>query len=98
MDAIVYQDPNDRKRNRGFCFLEYETHKAASAAKRKLISNRIKVWGVEVLADWAEPLEEPDEETMAKVKVRKLLIILIISFTYGPFYPCLGPVRSQPVP
>ena len=66
---IVYNVPNDRKRNRGFCFLEYDTHKNASHAKRKLMSACFKVWGAEILVDWAEPLEEPNEETMSKVKV-----------------------------
>ena len=66
---IVYHLPNERKRNRGFCFLEYETHKQASHAKRRFIASRIKIWGAEILVDWAEPLEEPDEETMSKVKV-----------------------------
>lgn len=69
MDVILYHSPNDRKRNRGFCFLEYETHKQASQARRKLTAHRIKIWGAEILVDWAEPLEEPDEETMSRVKV-----------------------------
>lgn len=66
---IVYKLPADRKRNRGFCFLEFDTHKHASMARRRLLAYRPKIWGAEILVDWAEPLEEPDEETMAKVKV-----------------------------
>lgn len=69
VDVILYQDPGNRERNRGFCFLEFESHKLASQARRKLISSRVKIWGIEILVDWAEPLEEPDEETMSKVKV-----------------------------
>ena len=68
-EVIVYSSPDDRKRNRGFCFLEYESHKAASLAKRKLSTARTKVWGCDILVDWADPQEEPDEETMSKVKV-----------------------------
>lgn len=66
---IIYHPPNDRRRNRGFCFLEFETHRLASQAKRKLTVQRAKIWGAEIWVDWAEPLEEPDEETMSKVKV-----------------------------
>lgn len=67
---IVYSSPDDRKKNRGFCFLEYESHKAASLGKRKLTSGRsTKVWGCDILVDWADPQEEPDEDTMDKVKV-----------------------------
>ncbi|XP_054165897.1 heterogeneous nuclear ribonucleoprotein R-like [Oppia nitens] len=68
-EVIVYSSPDDRKKNRGFCFLEYESHKSASLAKRKLSTARTKVWGCDILVDWADPQEEPDEETMSKVKV-----------------------------
>lgn len=68
MDVIIYSSPDDKKKNRGFCFLEYETHKAASLAKRRLGSGRIKVWSCDVIVDWADPQEEPDKETMAKVR------------------------------
>lgn len=66
---IIYNSPDDRKKNRGFCFLEYESHKAASLAKRRLSTSRVKVWGCDIIVDWADPLEEPDDETMSKVKV-----------------------------
>lgn len=97
---IIYSSPDDKKKNRGFCFLEYESHKAASLAKRRLGTGRIKVchlaislnsiqfnsgvwawkwitkfipnnkvWGCDIIVDWADPQEEPDESTMSKVKV-----------------------------
>lgn len=66
---IIYSSPDDRKKNRGFCFLEYESHKAASLAKRRLGTSRVKVWGCDIIVDWADPQEEPDDETMSKVKV-----------------------------
>lgn len=69
-DVIIYSSPDDpKKKNRGFAFLEYDTHKSASLAKRKLSTGRIKVWGCDIIVDWADPIEEPDEETMNKVKV-----------------------------
>ncbi|XP_048489568.1 heterogeneous nuclear ribonucleoprotein R isoform X7 [Plutella xylostella] len=69
VEVIIYSSPDDKKKNRGFCFLEYESHKAASLAKRRLGTGRIKVWGCDIIVDWADPQEEPDEETMSKVKV-----------------------------
>ncbi|CAG0879199.1 unnamed protein product [Darwinula stevensoni] len=69
IDAIIYSSPDDRKKNRGFCFLEYDSHKSASLAKRRLSSGRIKVWGCDIIVDWADPQEEPDQEIMSKVKV-----------------------------
>lgn len=68
-EVIVYSSPDDRKRNRGFCFLEYDSHKSASLAKRKLSTGRTKVWNCDILVDWADPQEEPDNDTMSKVKV-----------------------------
>jgi len=47
--------------------LEYESHKAASVAKKKLGSRPIRVWNCDIIVDWADPQEEPDSETMAKV-------------------------------
>jgi len=68
-EVIIYSSPDDKKKNRGFCFLEYDSHKAASLAKRRLGTGRIKVWGCDIIVDWADPQEEPDQQTMSKVKV-----------------------------
>lgn len=43
VEVIIYSSPDDKKKNRGFCFLEYDSHKAASLAKRRLGTGRIKV-------------------------------------------------------
>lgn len=68
VNVIVYSAPDDPKKfNRGFAFLDYDSHKSASAARRAINSTRLHVWGSEVIVEWAEPQEEPDEETMAKV-------------------------------
>ncbi|ELU17586.1 hypothetical protein CAPTEDRAFT_178834 [Capitella teleta] len=69
-DVIVYNVADDaKKKNRGFAFLEYDSHKSASVAKRKLGNGRQRVWNCDIIVDWADPQEEPDEETMSKVKV-----------------------------
>ncbi|OBS72934.1 hypothetical protein A6R68_12504 [Neotoma lepida] len=69
VDVILYNQPNDNKKNRGFCFLEYEDPKSAAQARRRLMSGKVKVWGNVVTVEWAYPVEEPDPEVMAKVKV-----------------------------
>jgi len=67
-DVIIYNVPDDpKKKNRGFTFLDFDSHKSAAAAKKRLASQR--VFGCDIIVDWADPLEEPDEETMSKVKV-----------------------------
>lgn len=69
-DVIIYGDPDYpvRKKNRGFAFVEFDSHKNASAARRRLCNGR-RIWGCEIIVDWADPQEEPDDETMNKVKV-----------------------------
>lgn len=44
-DVIIYTpaDEADKKKNRGFCFVDFDTHKNASAAKRKLSNGRARV-------------------------------------------------------
>lgn len=69
-DVILYLQPQDKSKNRGFCFLEYEDHKTAAQARRRLMSGKVKVWGNMVTVEWADPMEDPDPEVMAKVGVR----------------------------
>lgn len=70
VEVIVYGSAdNQKQKNRGFAFLEYETHKQASNAKRKLQAGHPKFWQCDVIVDWADPMEEPDDDTMSKVKV-----------------------------
>jgi len=67
--VIIYNNPDDTKKNRGFCFLEYGSHRDASVAKKRLSIPPMKIWGCDILVDWADPLEEPDDDVMSKVKV-----------------------------
>lgn len=69
-DVIVYISSEDKTKNRGFAFLEFDSHKDASLARRRLMSGRIKVFGnITPTVDWADPIHEPDEDVMSKVKV-----------------------------
>ena len=69
VDTIVYASVADKTKNRGFAFVEYENHRAAAMARRKLMRQRLVVWGIEITVNWAEP-ESPmiDEDVMEKVK------------------------------
>ncbi|VDN04099.1 unnamed protein product [Thelazia callipaeda] len=70
-DCIIYSSPDagESRKNRGFCFLDFSDHKTASDAKRKIHAGKLRPWNSDLVVDWAEQQEEPDEETMAKVKV-----------------------------
>jgi len=69
-DVIIYISSEDKNKNRGFAFLEFKTHKDAALARRRLMSAKTRIFGnIAPTVEWADPVEEPDEEVMAKVKV-----------------------------
>jgi len=68
-DVIIYLQTEDKNKNRGFCFLEYSDHKSASQARRRLSSPKVKAFNNTISVDWADPIEEPSDEIMSKVKV-----------------------------
>jgi len=66
-DVIVYPDVRDKSRNRGFAFVEFETHRDALMARRRLIGTGVQLWGQTLAIDWAEPEPELDDDIMNKV-------------------------------
>jgi Q family heterogeneous nuclear ribonucleoprotein R len=69
VNVIVYPSASDKTKNRGFAFVQYTSHRAAAVARRKLIPNRINLFGQPIAVDWAEPEPEVDDDIMAAVKV-----------------------------
>ncbi|XP_077460357.1 RNA-binding protein 47 isoform X6 [Stigmatopora argus] len=69
LDVIVYASVADKMKNRGFAFVEYESHRAAAMARRKLMPGRIQLWGHQIAVDWAEPEIDVDEDVMETVKI-----------------------------
>jgi len=64
-DIILYPSQADKTKSRGYMFVEYESHRAAALARRKLVPGKAFLFGVELgQVDWAEPEHEVDEETM----------------------------------
>jgi len=71
----LYSHPIDKSKTRGYAFVEYESHRAAALARRKLVPGRNYLFDQEIeRVDWAEPEPEVDEETMKKVIYCNLLI------------------------
>ncbi|KAL6507083.1 hypothetical protein OROHE_021982 [Orobanche hederae] len=61
-------DPNNFEKNRGFAFLEFQTSKDAQIAFNKLQKRDAFGKKLTVKVAWAQPLIEPDEEEILKVK------------------------------
>ncbi|KAK6944180.1 RNA recognition motif domain, partial [Dillenia turbinata] len=66
--VTVMADPNNSERNRGFAFVELETIKDAQTAFKKLQKKDAFGKQHKIEVSWAEPLKEPDEEEMLKVR------------------------------
>ncbi|KAI4585698.1 hypothetical protein MJG53_005932 [Ovis ammon polii x Ovis aries] len=101
LDVIVYASAADKMKNRGFAFVEYESHRAAAMARRKLMPGRIQLWGHQIAVDWAEPEIDVDEDVMETVKilyVRNLMIETTedtIKKSFGQFNPgCVERVKK----
>ncbi|KAK1404605.1 Heterogeneous nuclear ribonucleoprotein like [Heracleum sosnowskyi] len=66
--VTVISDPNNIELNRGFAFLELESNKDAQNAYKKLQKNGVFGKHLHIKVAWAEPLIEPDESELHKVK------------------------------
>ncbi|KAJ7532432.1 hypothetical protein O6H91_13G003100 [Diphasiastrum complanatum] len=68
-DVTLLEDPQNQGQNRGYAFLEFTTHKDAMRAFNRLRQRDAIVGGDRTAkVAWAQPLGEPDEDTMAQVK------------------------------
>ncbi|XP_031415114.1 RNA-binding protein 47 isoform X2 [Clupea harengus] len=101
LDVIVYASAADKMKNRGFAFVEYESHRAAAMARRKLMPGRIQLWGHQIAVDWAEPEIDVDEDIMETVKilyVRNLMMETAeetLRHIFGQFNPgCVERVKK----
>ncbi|XP_020272954.1 heterogeneous nuclear ribonucleoprotein Q-like [Asparagus officinalis] len=66
--VTVMPDSSNADSNRGFALVELETNKDAVNAYKKLQKKDAFGKGRSIKVDWAEPLDDPDEEEMKKVK------------------------------
>ncbi|KAK4414827.1 Heterogeneous nuclear ribonucleoprotein Q [Sesamum alatum] len=66
--VILKADPNNIEKNRGFAFVEFETSKDAQIAFNKLQKKNLFGKNLKIKVAWAQPLMEPAEEEILKVK------------------------------
>jgi RNA recognition motif-containing protein len=78
-NVILYSSQTDKSKTRGYAFVEYESHRAAALARRRLVPGRIFILGHEIeKVDWAEPENEVDEEVMSKVRFLALWSYVVV--------------------
>jgi len=85
-DVILYSSVVDKTKNRGFAFVEFESHRVAAIARRRLIPGNVVLWDHELAVDWAEPEPEVPSEVMAKVRPQgrkrvKAAVLIIINYS-----------------
>ncbi|GJQ69202.1 hypothetical protein Trydic_g5049, partial [Trypoxylus dichotomus] len=68
VDVIMYPSMENKNQNRGYAFIEFESHRHAAMARRNLSPGSLILWNVPILVDWAEPLPDVDPLIMAQVK------------------------------
>ncbi|KAM9827379.1 putative RNA-binding protein 46 [Neosynchiropus ocellatus] len=69
VDVIAFPGCYEKGKNRHFAFVEYESHKAAAMARRKLIPGTFQLWGNTIQVDWAKPGKPADKEVLQLVRV-----------------------------
>lgn len=93
VDVVVYNSPDLGQKNRGFCFLNFESHNHATVAKHLLSKPGYRIWGCDLRLDWADPIHTVDPVVMSQVTnlfVRNLCsqvhvdTLYNIFRTYGP--------------
>jgi Q family heterogeneous nuclear ribonucleoprotein R len=62
--VIAFQDPNNEKKNRGFCFIDFKSHTSASHHRKRLLAGVDRIFGRVAYVDWADPLIQPDEDVL----------------------------------
>ncbi|KAB0792535.1 hypothetical protein PPYR_14494 [Photinus pyralis] len=68
-DVIVHKPPATHKKNRGFIFVEFETHENAAFVRNKYYRNNpLHLFGRKCLVDWTSTTMTVDSEAMADVK------------------------------
>jgi len=68
-NITIMKDPSDLVRNRGFAFVEFNTHHQAARAHGKMTKPDFRLGGMPIRCDWAEPLNEPGEDVMKTVRI-----------------------------
>nr|CAD7264496.1 unnamed protein product [Timema shepardi] len=77
-ETILYNSVVNKRINRGFAFVEFESHREAAVARRKFMTGKYLLWNqTEISVDWAEPEREVDARVMSKVRILYMRNILL---------------------
>lgn len=80
LDVTVHGNHKDPKKNRGYAFVRYETHRAATIARRKLleINGHLSKAYPRVTVDWAEPEVEDMKAALHDVSSGRFSFVCLL--------------------
>lgn len=79
VDVIMYRSYTKRDQNRGFVFVEFQTHEDAARFRAKYV-NKLILWNSSVVIDWSVPVPEVTDDIMKTVST----YIIRILYWYNP--------------
>lgn len=75
VDVVMYPSIENPLQNRGFVFLQFDSHHSAALARRALIPGPLTSFGDKLVVDWAEPEPLVGENTMKQVRTTELYFV-----------------------
>lgn len=75
VDVIMYRSYTKRDQNRGFVFIEFQTHDDAARFRARFVNNLI-LWNSPVVIDWSVPIPEVDDYVIETVSTIKILYVI----------------------
>lgn len=69
VDIIMYPSRENWNYNRGYAFIEFQSHRHAAMARRSLSPGSLILWNVPILVDWADPIPDVDPMIMNQVNM-----------------------------
>ena len=67
IDATVYPSVLDKSKNKGYAFVNYDSHRSAATARQVLMNPSTQLWQRHLTVDWAHVDPELDEEITSQV-------------------------------
>lgn len=84
VDVIMYRSYTNRSHNRGFVFVEFNSHRDAAEVRSKC--QNLTLFGMKVVVDWSVPIPPIDNDVLKEVSVyiylRRFCKLLIV-FCFG---------------
>jgi RNA-binding proteins (RRM domain) len=66
-DIVIHRSIVDSEENRGYAFVEFDSHRSAALSRKRYSPFRLQLWGHYVHVEWAIPDKQADLEAKSEV-------------------------------